>query len=136
VSPVVLGVAQVGVDLIAARQAESRAVAGARAIWPRAVPAGSGIDVVRTRLAARQTSDRFADLAADLFAAIERTPGAQIDGLAYGPAGLTAALSYANYSDMDQLITAGGRVGLLITADSTVTEGGRITSDISVRRQP
>jgi general secretion pathway protein L len=136
VSPVVLGVAQVGVDLIAARQAESRAVAGARAIWPRAVPAGSGMDVVRTRLAAQQTSDRFADLAADLFAAIERTPGAQIDSLAYGPAGLSAALSYANYSDMDQLITAGGRVGLLITADSTVTEGGRITSDISVRRQP
>lgn len=136
VSPVVLGVAQVGVDLIAARQAESRAVAGARAIWPRAVPAGSGMDVVRTRLAAQQTSDRFADLAADLFAAIERTPGAQIDSLAYGPAGLNAALSYANYSDMDQLVTAGGRVGLLITADSTVTEGGRITSDISVRRQP
>ncbi len=166
VSPLVLNVAQVGVDLFAARQAESRggdgargprpravgagaqiavgrarlaarrAVAGARVLWPRSVPAGSDIAVVRTQLAEHQASDRFADLAADLFTAIERTPGAQIDSLAYGPSGLSAGLSYGNYSDMDQLITAGGRVGLLIVADSTVTEGGRITSDISVRRQP
>lgn len=136
VSPVVLGVTQIGVDLLAARQAESRAVAGARAVWPRAVPAGADIEVVRQRLAEQQASDRFADLAADLFAAVERTPGAQIDSLAYGPAGLNAGLSYGNYSDMDQLVTAGGRVGLLIAADSTVTEGGRITSDISVRRRP
>lgn len=136
VSPLVLNVAQVGVDLFAARQAESRAVDGARVLWPRSVPAGSDIAVVRTQLAEHQASDRFADLAADLFTAIERTPGAQIDSLAYGPSGLSAGLSYGNYSDMDQLITAGGRVGLLIVADSTVTEGGRITSDISVRRQP
>lgn len=136
VSPIVLGVTQIGVDLIAARQAESRAVDGARALWPRTVPAGADIAVLRARLAEHQASDRFADLAADLFTAIERTPGAQIDSLAYGPTGLNAGLSYGNYSDMDQLITAGGRVGLLIVADSTVTEGGRITSDISVRRQP
>jgi len=136
VSPLVLNIAQIGVDLFAARQAESRAVDGARVLWPRSVPAGSDIAVVRTRLAEHQAADRFADLAADLFTAIERTPGAQIDSLAYGPSGLSAGLSYGNYSDMDQLITAGGRVGLLIIADSTVTEGGRITSDISVRRQP
>lgn len=135
-SPVVLSVAGIGVDLIAARHAESRAIAGAHAVWPTAVPAGSDIEAVRAKLAEQQTADRFADLAADLFAAIERTPGTQIDSLAYGPAGLNVGLSYGNYSDMDQLITAGGRVGLLVTADSTVTEGGRITSDISVRRQP
>ena len=135
-SPVLLSVARIGVDLIAARQAESRAIAGARAVWPRAIPAGSDIEAVRARLAEHQTADRFVDLSADLFAAIERTPGAQIDSLAYGPAGLNVGLSYGNYSDMDQLIAAGGRLGLLITADSTVTEGGRITSDITVRRRP
>lgn len=136
VSPVLLSVARIGVDLIAAQHIEGRAIAGARTIWPRSIPADADIEVVRARLAEQQTADRFADLTADLFSAIERTPGAQIDSLAYGPAGLNAGLSYGNYSDMDQLITAGGRVGLLIAADSTVTEGGRITSDISVRRQP
>jgi general secretion pathway protein L len=135
-SPVVLGLTQVGVDLIAVRQAEGGAVAAARAAWPGAIPAGAGIEAVRTRLARQQVSDRFAGLAADLFSAIERTPGAQIDSLAYGPTGLSAGLSYANYSDMDQLVAAGARVGLLISADSTVTEGGRITSDINVRRRP
>ncbi len=135
-SPAVLSLTRIGVDLIAARQAEGRAVAVARAAWPAAIPVGSGIAEVRATLAQRQASDQFVGLAADLFTAVERTPGVQIDSLAYGPAGLNAGLSYGNYSDMDQLVAAGARTGLLIGADSTVTEGGRITSDISVRRRP
>ncbi len=136
VSPLLLAGVQIAADLLATRQLEARAVARARIAWPQAMPAGADIRTLRARLAQRQAADRFPALAADFFAAVEQTPGVQIDRLVYGQGGLTVSLSYGNYSDMDQLVAAGRRQGLRVAVASTVTEGGRITSDASVRRQP
>ncbi|CAN1558723.1 PulL Type II secretory pathway, component PulL [Caulobacteraceae bacterium] len=136
VSPVLLAGARIATDLITTRHMEGRAVASARVAWPRAIPADADIRTVRAHLAGKLTVDQFPSLAAAFFTAVEQTPGAQIDRLAYGQDGLSVGLSYGNYSDMDQLIAAGRRQGLRLATESTVTEGGRITSDISVRRQP
>jgi general secretion pathway protein L len=137
VSPALIFGAQVGRDLFAASRLEARAEAAAARAWPAAARAEDPVAFVRRRLAGQQAADRFATLAADLFAAVEKTPGAQLDTLVYAPDGaLHAGLSYGNYSDMDQLLAAGRQLDLDIAAESTVTEGARITSDVTVRRRP
>lgn len=136
-SPLLVFAAEVGRDLHAAGRLEARAEARAVQAWPAAARSADPIATVRERLVGQQSADRFAGLAADLFAAVEKTPGAQLDSLVYAPDGaLHAGLSYANYSDMDQLLAAGRQSGLDIAAESTVTEGARITSDVTVRRRP
>ena len=68
---------------------------------------------------------------------IQSAPGVTLDTLVYGEEGaIRSAISYANYSDMDQLRTAAKRLGLELTEQSTVSEGGRISSDLIVRRKP
>lgn len=136
-SPLILAGAQIGKDLLAAHDLQSRAAERARIAWPSTARSDDPVAAVRARVAAQAAADRFAGLAADLFAAVEAIPGAQLDSLGYSEQGvMRARLSYVNHSDIDQLVQAGRRLGLRILPESTVTEGARITADINITRQP
>jgi general secretion pathway protein L len=46
---------------------------------------------------------------------------------------LRISVAYVNYSDLDTLKAAAAQAGLDMIEDSTVTEGGRISTDLIVR---
>lgn len=136
-SPLLLLLAQTGRDHLAAQAAENRIRSRLVAAYPADARAADPVAALQGRLDLLRRADRFPDLAAGLFAVLEKTPGTQLDSLVYADDGdLRARVSYSNYSDIDQLRAAGRGLGLDIRQDSTVTEGARVTSELVVRRQP
>lgn len=134
-SPLVLLLAQIGHDHLAALAAEGRVRARLEAAFPSTAGAAAPVAALEARLDLLREGDRFPDLAAGLFTVLEKAPGIQLDTLAYAADGaLRGRVSYSNYSDIDQLKAAGRGLGLDIRQESTVTEGARVTSDLIVRR--
>jgi general secretion pathway protein L len=109
-------------------QAEAQALAGP----------GEGEPAVRLRekLDRLQAAERFPAAAAALFSAVESIDGMELQGLLYGGDGaLRVSVAHANYSDTEQFRTRLSGEGLDVEESSTVTEGGRIISDLVVRPQ-
>ena len=137
VSPLLLLMAEIGRDFASAGLAESRARAVLSAAFPAIGKSSDPARAIDASLEQLRQGDPFTDLASGLFAVVEGVAGAQLDTLSYsGSAGLQARVSYANHSDLDQLKAAGLAMGLEIRQDSTVTEGARITSELTVARRP
>lgn len=136
VSPLVLPLAQIGKDGLEARELERRNAALAVRMVPEAARYGDPARYAVGRLQARGRQG-FGDLAASYLAAVRAVPGMRLDTLVHGQDGaIRSSVSYANYSDMDQLREALKGGGLDVVEQGTVTEGQRVTSDLIVRSKP
>lgn len=137
ISPLLLIVAQIAHDQWTASSLERRAAKLAVSLVPQASRYEDAAGYAVTRLAASQRGQGFGDLAARYLSMVEAVPGVSLDTLVYGEEGaIRSTIGYANYSDMDQLRLGAKRLGLELTEQSTATEGGRVSSDLIIRRKP
>lgn len=124
---------------LAANAARAEAEAAARAALPAAAAAAADpVGLARQRLNELAAADAggFLAPASALFAAIEATPAAQLDQLAYTPDGvLRARVSYANYADIDRLRSAADEAGFALEEGETANAGGRLVTEIVLRAQ-
>lgn len=134
-SPLVLLCVQIGRDHLIALSIEGRIRERLEAAYPGSGAGGDPVRALEARLDQLRRADQFPDLAAGLFSVIERSPGAQIDTLSWSQDGiLRARIAYSNYSDIDQIVAAGRAAQLDIRQESSVTEGARVTSELTIRR--
>lgn len=136
-SPLLLLVVQIAHDQWTANGLERRAAKLAVSLVPQASRYEDATGYALTRLAASQSGQGFGALVASYLSMVESVPGVTLDTLVFGEEGaIRSTIGYANYSDMDQLRMAAKRLGLELTEQSTASEGGRISSDLIVRRKP
>ena len=137
ISPLVILAAQAWRLDNAADRLDAETRARAIALMPGAARFEQPADYVIGRLKAEQSRARFTILAANFYTALESVESVKLDTLVYAEGDvLRTSVGYANYSDMDLLRSAAGKAGLTLTEESTLTEGGRITSDLIVRSRP
>ncbi|MDB5471676.1 MAG: ral secretion pathway protein [Caulobacter sp.] len=134
ISPLLIAGAQIARNSGAAfsleGRADRRAVAMAPSLRGTSDPAGQAL----ARLEARRAADRFLDLSAATFQVVQASGPVRMETLVYGEdAALRISVAYANYSDLDTLKAVAAQAGLDMVEDSTVTEGGRISTDLIVR---
>lgn len=136
-SPLILLATQIVHDQMTARAMEKRAARLAVMLVPQASRYEDAAGYALTRLAAAQGGRGFGELAASYLTMVQSTPGVTLDTLVYGEEGaIRSTVGYVNASDMDQLRASARRLNLELTEQSTVADGGRITSDLIVRRKP
>jgi general secretion pathway protein L len=137
ISPLIVLATQIIHDVLTAQAMEKRATALAVSLVPQAARYENAAGYALSRLAAARGGRGFSDLVAVYFTMLQSTPGVRLDSLVYGEEGvIRSTIAYVNASDMDQLRAAAKRLRLELTEQSTVAEGGRITSDLVIRRQP
>lgn len=137
ISPLVLLAAQIIHDNMSASRMEKQAAILAVSLVPQASRYEDAGGYALSRLRTTQGGRGFGELSASYLTVIQSAPGVTLDTLVYGDEGaIRSAISYANYSDVDQLRNAAKRVGLELTEQSTVSEAGRISSDLLVRSKP
>lgn len=134
ISPLLIAGAQIarnsGAALSLEDRADRRAVAMAPSLRGHKDPAGEAL----ARLEARRTAQHFLTLSAATFQVLQASGPVRMETLVYGEDGaLRISVAYANYSDLDTLKAVAAQAGLDMTEDSTVTEGGRISTDLIVR---
>ena len=134
ISPLLIAGAQIARNTGAALGLEDRADRRAVAMVPplrgTSDPAGQAL----ARIEARREADRFLGLSAATFQVVQASGPVRMETLVYGEdSALRVSVAYANYSDLDTLKAAATQAGLDMTEDSTVTEGGRISTDLIVR---
>lgn len=136
-SPLILLGAQIARDGLAAGKLERQNRAIAVKLVPQAGRYEDPAKYALSRLAARERQG-FGDLTAAYLTAVRSAPGMRLDTLVYGrdDGAIRSSVSYANYSDLDQLRAALKAGGLDLVEQGTVTEGQRVTSDLIVRRKP
>jgi general secretion pathway protein L len=121
---------------MAAERASGRSEALAGPATPGA-PAADAVARLRARLDRQQAAERFSVAAAAVFAGVQRVEGMELQELLYGEDGaLRINVAHPNYSDIELFRAALARSGLAVEESSTMTEGGRIVSDLVVRPQP
>ncbi|MDR7229895.1 general secretion pathway protein L [Caulobacter sp. BE264] len=136
-SPLLLLIAEIAHDQWTASTLERRAAKLAVSLVPQASRYEDAAGYAVTRLAASQSDQGFSELAARYLSIVEGAPGVSLDTLVYGEEGtIRSTIGYANYSDLDQLRLGAKRLGLELTEQSTASEGGRISSDLIIRRKP
>lgn len=136
ISPLVMLLAQIGKDGLEARAIERRNTVAAVKLVPQSARYADAARFAVNRLRAERRQG-FGDLAAGYLNAVRAVPGMRLDTLVHGQDGaIRSSVSYANYSDMDQLRDALKAGGLDVVEQGTVTEGQRVTSDLIVRSKP
>lgn len=110
-------------------KADRRAVALAPALRGQKDPA----DRLLAQVEARRSAERFLETTAATFRLVQASGAVRMETLVYADGVLRTNVAYANYSDLDTLKAAARDAGLEVTEDATVTEGGRITSDLIIR---
>jgi general secretion pathway protein L len=132
-SPLVLSLASLAKHAVAADRMERAAIARAQAVLPGATIQDPQAQVA-ARLAELRASAGFSMPAAALFGAVQGVEQAAIERIDYGEGVLRAAVSYTNYSDLDLLKAAIARAGVQVQDEGVRNEGGRIVSDLVLRR--
>jgi len=120
----------------AAREADARAEARARAVLPRAVAVTDADAQIRARITRLRSSEGFASSAAALFNALERAPGMELEALNYTPGQpLRATVRYARPGDLDAFRSAAEAAGMTVETGGATVVGGRLLSAVSLRRR-
>lgn len=132
-SPLILIVAEAVRDDMAARDADARAEAAARRLFPDLAASADPLAEAEGRLAVLPPPGGVASAAAALFTALEAVPQAELDSLTVDPeGGVRASLRYAAYQDLETIRTAMEAQGLTLVDVATVDDGGRVASDVIV----
>lgn len=133
VSPLILILAEAIRDGMAARDADARAEAAARRLFPDLAATAAPLAEAEARLAVLPPPGGVASAAAALFQALEAVPQSELDSLTVDPeGGVRASLRYAAYQDLEAIRTAMEAQGLTLVDVSTVDDGGRVASDVIV----
>ena len=115
---------------IVAHTLEQRSRDTVRETWPEAAPGADPGAEARRRLGP-VLNGGFSGLAAALFTAIEQVDGTELETLVLDDGGeVRAAIGHRDYSDLERLNAALAHHGLLLSADSTLEENGRMVSDV------
>lgn len=133
VSPLVLVAAAAARDEEAARADVRSTYAEIARVAPELTARPESIEVLRRRVRAAPPPGGVIGASAALFAAIEGVDGAELGLLTLDPeAGMKASITHTDYQDI-RVIARGMRAsGLLVTETSTLDDGGRIVSDITI----
>lgn len=136
-SPLLLTMAGAVRDDHVARRLERRAVAAIAAVDPGLARQPDPVAALRQRAASAPPPGGTTAAAAALFSAVESVEGTEIDMLSAAPGdGLKATVSHAAFSDMEAVGRAMSEAGLAVTENSTLEDGGRVVSDISIGARP
>lgn len=136
-SPLVLWGAEVVRNRLAAETLDNRAEALADRVAAGVRPDADPLVRVEARLSDIERGRAFASGAATLFAAVEQAPGAELMSLLYGPDGaIRATVAHSDYADVETLRAAAARSGFSLTEDATLSEGGRVLTDVVLERRP
>lgn len=124
-----------GAEIVRHRSAEAELDRRAEAVARETAPNGRADrppeDRVRARLAELGRGRSFSPAAAALFTAVERTEGAELVSLLYGEDGaLRATVAHPNYADVEAMRAVAAEAGFVLREDATVTEGGRVLTDV------
>ena len=132
-SPLVLTLSAAARDDMAARRMRAEAVAAIAAAQPDLARTGDPVAALRRRVSTAPPPGGATAAAAALFAAVEGVEGAELDILIADPAdGVKATVSYPAYEDMAALKSAMAGAGMAVTETSTLDDGGRVVSDITI----
>lgn len=135
-SAVVLPLVQIGKNSLEARAIERRNEAAAIELAPQSARYADPAQFALNRLQAKRRQG-FSELTAGYLDAVRSVPGMRLDTLVNGGDGvIRSSVSYANYSDMEQLRKVLKTGGLDVVEQGTVTEGQRVSSDLIVRSKP
>jgi general secretion pathway protein L len=133
-SPLLIALAGIARNTGAAMSLEDKADRRAVALAPALRGQKDPADKLLAQIEARRSADQFLDVSARTFRLIQASGAVRMETLVYSADGsLRTSIAYANYSDLDSLKAAAKGAGLEVAEDSTVTEGGRITSDLIIR---
>lgn len=134
ISPLLIAGAQIARNTGGAMGLEDRADRRAVAMVPSLRGQKDPASKALAQLEARRAADRFLELSAATFQVVQASGPVRMETLVYGEDGaLRISVAYVNYSDLDTLKAAAAQAGLDMIEDSTVTEGGRISTDLIVR---
>ena len=97
--------------------------------------AGATSAALSRRLSATAQPGELSAGAAALHAAVEATPGADLDAFGAEPGdGLNAIVTYPAFQDLDALKAAAQARGIRLEDVSTVEDAGRVVSDLRLER--
>jgi general secretion pathway protein L len=133
VSPLVLTLSAAARDDMAARRMRAEAVRTVARAAPDLAAAADPAAGFRRRAEAALPPGGPTAAAAALYAAIEGVEGAELDILIADPDdGVKATVSQAAYQDMARIKAAMAAAGMSVTETSTIDDGGRVVSDITI----
>jgi general secretion pathway protein L len=136
-SPLLLTAAEIVRHRTAAAEMDRRADALAAELAPNVRPGSPPDERMRQRLSDLRRGERFVPATAALFTALEQTPGAALMSLLYGEDGaVRATVSHPNYSDVEAMRQAVAEAGFALREDATVTEAGRVLTDVVLEPRP
>ncbi len=132
-SPLVLVTAEAMRDDAAARQADRRAEAAARRLFPDLATAPDPLTQAEARLVVLPPPGGVAATSAALFLAVEAVPQAELDAVTVdAQGGFRASLTYPAFQDLDAIRQALEAQGLTLVEVSTVEDAGRVASDVII----
>lgn len=133
VSPLVLVAAAAARDDAAARADVRSAYAEIARVTPELAARPGSIAALRRRVLTAPPPGGVIGATAALFAAVEGVEGAELDLLTMDPeAGMKASIAHTDYQDMRAIVRVMRANGLQVTETSTLDDGGRIVSDITI----
>jgi general secretion pathway protein L len=133
VSPLILALSAAARDDMAARRMRAEAVQTVARAAPDLATATDPVAAFRRRVESAPPPGGATAAAAALFAAVEAVEGAELDILIADPAdGVKATVSHPGYQDMARIRSAMADAGMAVTETSTLDDGGRVVSDITI----
>lgn len=134
VSPLVLVAAAAARDDTAARADVSSAHAEIARVAPELAARPDPIEALSQRVLTAPPPGGVIGATAALFAAVEGVEGAELDLMTLDPeVGMKASVTHTDYQDIQVIARAMRANGLQVTETSTLDDGGRIVSDITIR---
>lgn len=132
-SPLLLTLSAAARDDMAAKRMRSQALAAVARDAPDLAAAPDPVAALRRRAETAPPPGGATAAAAALFSALEGVEGAELDILIADPQdGVKATVSYPAYQDMAGIKAAMAAAGMGVTETSTLDDGGRVVSDITI----
>lgn len=132
-SPLVLMIAGAARDDMAAARADDQALSEIARVDPELARTSDPVAALRGRVRAAPPPGGVMAATAALFTAVEGVPDAELDMLVVDPEdGMKAAVTHADYSDVQTIDAAMRASGLTVTETGTEDNAGRVVSDITI----
>ena len=135
-SPLILTLAAASHDEIAARQIMARDRAIATSALRSLPPGADPLSELDRRLAKAPPPGGLIGAAAALFGAIEAVEGSAVESMTLEGGLIRVEVSYVDYGDVNAIQAALNRTGRHGQVESTLEDGGRITSTMTIGAMP
>jgi len=135
-SPIVLIIAAAAHDEVAARGVMTRNGAAATAALQNLPSGADPLEELDRRLAAAPPPGGLIGAAAALSAAVQAMDGAGIESVILDGGRVRAEISYLDYGDLDAIKATLNATGRHVAVESTLEDGGRVTSTLAIGALP